>query len=171
MTRTIQSCVIGAVLLLTTSSVSFGQGSIQPPTTVDAQMGTLTQGVAGSATFPITVMRDHNGTVTVSFTVTFTGPLPTGAGFNAPDVTSNGNTSPIPATATFTTTAATPAGSYPFQITASDGTNMVTSNTQTLLVSPSTSVPEIDPGAASGALTVIAGLYLMFKDRRSRRKA
>jgi hypothetical protein len=45
---------------------------------------------------------------------------------------------------------------------------MVTSNTQTLLVSGS-GVPEIDPGAAAGALAVIAGLYLMFKDRRRRR--
>jgi hypothetical protein len=51
----------------------------------------------------------------------------------------------------------TPAGMNLFQITASDGTNMVTSNTQTLGVGGS-GVPEIDPGAIAGALTVIAGL-------------
>jgi hypothetical protein len=169
MIRHLQTLAIAVVLLLTTSSVSFGQGSIQPPTTVGSQMGTLTPGTAGSVTFPISVTRDHNGTVTVTFSVAFTGTPPAGVTFNAPPVTARGNTNPIQATATFSTTNDTPAGSYPFQITASDGTNMVPSNTQVLLVG--SAVPEIDPGAAAGALTMIAGLYLMFKDRRSRRGA
>jgi hypothetical protein len=169
MLRRLQCFLLGAVLTLTMNSVSFGKGSIQPPTTVGAQMGTLNQGTASSATFSISNARDGNGTVTITFTLQYVGPPPTGVTFSAPSVTDAGNGSTIPATATFTTSTATQAGSYPFTITASDGTNIVTSNQATLVVGAA--VPEIDSGAAAGALTVVAGLYLMIRDRRWRRTA
>jgi hypothetical protein len=170
MSRRFQASSIAAALLLAMNSVSFGAGSIQPPVTVGLQNGPLSQGTVGSATFPITVTRDHNGELNMTFTVMYTGPAPQGVTFNAPPVSASGNDSPIPATATFTTTNNSSAGYFTFQITASDGKNMVTSDPQFLLIGPQ-STPEIDPGAATGALTVIAGLYLMFKDRRTRRRA
>jgi len=169
--RRFQACAIGAVLLLTTVSVSFGAGSIQSPTTVGSQSGTLTRGKAGSATFPISVTRNHNGALNVTFTVTFTGGTPAGIAVHIPSISQAGNTSPLNTTATFATTDATPAGSYTFRVSAYDGTHVCDSSPQVCTVSASDSVPEIDPGAATGALTVIAGLYLMFKDRRFRRAA
>jgi len=103
------------------AQITFTDGPVIASATVGAQAGTLANGTAGSATFPVNVTRGtSNGAASLCVTTS----LPTGATASfSPNPTltlNNGNTS-RPSTLTITTTASTPAGATNFTVRAFSG--------------------------------------------------
>src|SRR5437773_2516875 len=133
--------------------------------TVGAQAGTLTYGTGNSVTYPITVARAANGTLSVTLSVTG---LPAGAtaSFSPNPISANGN-NPLPsATLTITTIATTPAGSPTFTVKATNdnfaadnstgnGTLTIAKANATVTVSGYTGTYD---AAVHGATAVIAGV-------------
>jgi hypothetical protein len=123
-------------------------GSVQTPdyaVSATPSSQTVTQG--GSANYTATVTPSNGFTGTVSFNVTG---LPTGAGatFTPTTVTTSGST-----TMNVTTSASTPAGSYPLTVTGTSGT-LTHSTTVTLVVN---SAGDFSVGAIPSSQTVTAG--------------
>lgn len=157
------------VILVSWGSTSFGDGSItSAQSSLGPQVGTVNQGTPGAGQFSMSSTRGSNGTVKVTYTVNWIAGVPAGVTLGGSPATFNGNTDPK-TTLSLNTTSATAAGSYLFTITATDDArppNMSTSDQSTFRVE--SNVPEIDPGAATGAVAVLSCLYLLYRDRRAR---
>jgi len=119
--------------------------------TVDSQVGTVTTGIAGSASYAVCI-NYHGNNTPISFSVSG---LPSGVTGSSVPTTTSPNPPQCPTTATtltLTTTVAVAAGTYTFTVQASGG-GTVTS-TGTLLVSG----PASKLVFTSAPMTVIAGV-------------
>ncbi len=114
---------------------------------VSSQSGALTSGIAGSATYTVTINRGANGNLDVALSLTTS--LPTGAvaSFNPATVSFTGNT-PASKTSTLTisTTDTTPVGAVSFTVQGVGDTTRTTTGTLTIDAAPTpTATPEPTP--------------------------
>jgi hypothetical protein len=109
-----------------TAYTSFTDSPKVGSATVGAQVGTLTSGTAGSATYQITVNRGSGGGSSGAFTASFTiSGLPAGvtSSFSPDPVSFTPTQNSRTATLTLTTVAATPSGVTPFTVKAATSTD------------------------------------------------
>ena len=118
--RTFGLFVLAAMLVVAIGAATFASGSPGIATvTVDAQVGALTEGTAGSATYFVTVANGDSSSTSAALSIAWPGGEPAGvtASFAPPSVDpSVGGTS----TLTIDTTGSTPAAATGFTVTATD---------------------------------------------------
>jgi hypothetical protein len=108
-----------------TAQTTFTDGNVQ---TLTLSPSSVTVSAGNAAVYPLTLSFNGNaGNCTVTLSVSTALPAGASASFSSNPVTASGGATPI-STLTISTSAATPAGSYPFTVSSASGANCQNQN-------------------------------------------